>query len=100
MNLDFSRALMQIDNMYLPLKPFLNFTCFRLQPEGMENQDELNRLNEAFLDEINKGGKLFLTHTKIDGLYTLRMLIGQTYVNEDDVKNALDQIKEAATILN
>ncbi len=96
MNNNFSRALMQIDSIHLPLKPFLNFTCFRLQAEGVENPDALNRLNEAFLEEINSGGKLFLTHTKIDGLYTLRMLIGQTYVEEADVERALDLIKEAA----
>ena len=96
MNNNFSLALEQIDSMHLPLKPFLNFTCFRLQAEGVETPDALNRLNEAFLEEINKGGKLFLTHTKIDGLYTLRMLIGQTYVEEGDVERALDLIREAA----
>ncbi|MCK5693985.1 MAG: hypothetical protein KAI08_14075, partial [Bacteroidales bacterium] len=96
MNINFSRALEQIDSMHLPLKPFLNFSCFRLQAREIENPDALNRLNEAFLEEINKGGELFLTHTRIDGLFTIRMLIGQTYVDEGDVDRALDLIKEAA----
>ena len=96
MNNNFSRALMQIDSIHLPLKPFLNFTCFRLQPKGIENPDALNRLNEAFLEEINREGKLFLTHTRIDGLFTIRMLIGQTYVEEGDVDRSLDLIREAA----
>ena len=95
MNNNFSRALEQIDRMHLPLKPFLNFSCFRLQPKGID-PDALNQLNEAFLEEINKGGELFLTHTRIDGLFTIRMLIGQTYVDEGDVDRALDLIKEAA----
>ncbi len=51
-------------------------------PKGMADPDELNQLNEAFLERINSGGELFLTHTKIEGLYTLRMIIGQTYVEE------------------
>ncbi len=96
MNKDFSRALQKIEGMHLPLEPFLNFTCFRLQPEGMKDPDVLNQLNEAFLEEINRSGKLFLTHTKINGLYTIRMLTGQTYVEEKDVERALVLIDSAA----
>jgi aromatic-L-amino-acid decarboxylase len=96
MNKRFSGNLREIENLHLPLEPFLNFTCFRLQPEGVEGKEELNRLNEAFLDEINGGGELFLTHTKINGLYTLRMITGQTYVEESDVDRALELIRLAA----
>ena len=75
---------------------FLNFNCFRLQPEGMESPEELNALNEAFLEEINRSGRLFLTHTRIDGLHTIRMIIGQTYVEEEHVDLALENIALAA----
>ena len=53
---------------------------------------------EMALEEINRDGKLFLTHTKIGELYTLRMIIGQTYVEEKDVELALGQIAKAAEI--
>jgi aromatic-L-amino-acid decarboxylase len=96
MNLNFVQALVNIEDMHLPLEPFLNFCCFRLQPEGVKDPEVLNRLNEAFLEEINKGGRLFLTHTKIHGLYTIRMLIGQTYIEESDVEVALEIIKDSA----
>ncbi|MDF1574283.1 MAG: aminotransferase class I/II-fold pyridoxal phosphate-dependent enzyme [Bacteroidales bacterium] len=96
LNNKFSRELSQIKGMHLPLDPFLNFTCFRLQPEGVDDPDLLNRLNESFLEEINRDGKLFLTHTKIGNLYTIRMIIGQTYVEEKDVEVALKQIALAA----
>ena len=96
MNKSFAQALEDIKDLHLPLEPFLNFCCFRLQPEEIKNPDVLNKLNEAFLEEINKGGKLFLTHTKINGLYTIRMLIGQTYVENKDVELALELIREAA----
>jgi len=98
LNNKFSRALIQMKDMHLPLEPFLNFTCFRLQPEGMEDHEELNRLNEAFLEEVNRNGKLFLTHTKIGELFTLRIIIGQTYVEEQDVALALTQIAAAADL--
>jgi aromatic-L-amino-acid decarboxylase len=97
MNKHFSRALEEMEGMHLPLEPFLNFTCFRLQPENENNPELLNRLNTDFLEEINSGGELFLTHTRINGLFTLRMLIGQTYVEESDVDRALEVIREAAT---
>jgi aromatic-L-amino-acid decarboxylase len=96
LNKRFSEALAEREGIHLPLEPFLNFTCFRLQPEGVEDKDTLNRLNEAFLEEINSGGKCFLTHTKIDGLYTLRMIIGQTYVEEEDVEQTLELITAAS----
>ena len=86
----------KINNIHLPLEPFLNFTCFRLQPKGMEQPEELNQLNQAFLEEINRSGELFLTHTKIGGLLTIRMVTGQTYVEEQDVKRALELIASAA----
>jgi len=89
-------ALGKINNIHLPLEPFLNFTCFRLQPKGMEQPEELNQLNQAFLEEINRSGELFLTHTKIGGLLTIRMVTGQTYVEEQDVKRALELIVSAA----
>jgi aromatic-L-amino-acid decarboxylase len=98
MNQRFSEGLSKLEHITLPLEPFLNFTCFRLQPEGMEKTEELNALNESFLEEINRGGKLYLTHTKIEGLYTIRMLIGQTYVKEEQVDLALDRIAIAAQI--
>jgi aromatic-L-amino-acid decarboxylase len=63
----------------------------------VKGKDELNRLNEGFLDEINGGGELFLTHTKINGLYTLRMITGQTYVEEQDVDRAVELIRSTAT---
>ena len=96
MNEGFSAGLSQLEHVVLPQEPFLNFTCFRLQPEGMEKPEEINALNEAFLEEINQDGSLFLTHTKINGLHTLRMLIGQTYVEEGHVNMALDHITRAA----
>ena len=96
MNKRFSNELKEIESINLPMEPFLNFSCFRLQPDGVDDPDALNRLNEAFLEEINSSGKLFLTHTKINGIFTLRMLIGQTYVEESEVELALEKINMAA----
>lgn len=49
--------------------------CFRYNPGGL-SEEELNHLNEKLLDEINKSGKIFLSHTKLNGRFTIRLTIG------------------------
>jgi aromatic-L-amino-acid decarboxylase len=99
LNSYFCEALASVDALLMPVEPFLNFSCFRLQEPGVTDPDKLNQLNEAFLEEINSSGTLFLTHTKVDGLYTIRMIIGQTYVNQDHVDLALERIKGSAKLM-
>ena len=40
------------------------------------------------MDRLNESGKLFLTHTKVDGKLTLRMAIGQTNTDWPHVRDA------------
>ena len=96
LNQSFSESISNSPGFELGMEPFLNFTCFRLRPDGMESTELLNKLNERFLEEINASGRVFLTHTKINDLYTIRMIIGQTYVEEKHVELALSEIKSAA----
>lgn len=67
--------------------PFLNVTCFRYASPGLST-DELNQRNEAWLKLINQSGEAYLTHTKINQQFVLRMVIGQTYVEAEDVERA------------
>jgi aromatic-L-amino-acid decarboxylase len=68
----------------------LNLVCFRLR-EG----DEANR---RLLERLNASGDLYLTHTVLDGKYTLRMSIGQTHTEARHVAAAWERIREAASI--
>jgi len=74
----------------------LNTVCFRYRPQQIKNRDEINRLNEILLTQINKTGKLYLTHTKLHGNYVIRMVTAQTNVQEDHILRAWDIIKETA----
>lgn len=80
----------------LLINPFLNFTGFRFKPDGITKEEDLNQLNESLLDAINSNGKLFLSHTKIKGIYALRMIIGQTYVEKKHVTKAVEEIRQQA----
>jgi len=74
----------------------LNTVCFRIKPDGIEDEETINRYNEQLLQELNSSGKLYLTHTKLNGKYTLRMVIAQTNVTEQHVIRAWETIKEYA----
>ncbi|MGY8914861.1 MAG: pyridoxal phosphate-dependent decarboxylase family protein [Flavobacteriales bacterium] len=74
----------------------MNLICFRYVPEGVKDQEQLNAINEQLLQKLNAMGKLYLTHTKIDGIYTLRMSIGQTNVTQAHLEKAWKGIQEMA----
>lgn len=73
-----------------------NLICFRYLPDGEKAEAEVNRFNEKLLSAINKSGKIFLSHTKLNGKYALRMVIGQTYVTESHVEKAYKEILTTA----
>jgi aromatic-L-amino-acid decarboxylase len=58
--------------------------------------NELNTLNLELMRTLNESGKIFLTHTKVGGLVTLRMVIGQTNVTRDHVQKAWKLIRQTA----
>ncbi len=66
-------------------EPFLNFTCFRHVGEDTYSLQQLNQMNEQIIESINKSGKAFLSHTVVNEMYVIRVVIGQTYVEQVDV---------------
>ena len=44
--------------------------------------------NEAVLERANRSGEIFLSHTRLDGRYVLRLAIGNARTTEDDVRRA------------
>jgi len=75
----------------------LNLVCFRYKPKGISDEQELNTINERLLDLLNSSGKIYLSHTKLNEKYTLRMVIGQTYVTQDHVEKAWRLIQQTAS---
>ncbi|HDL50160.1 MAG TPA: aspartate aminotransferase family protein, partial [Actinobacteria bacterium] len=69
----------------------LNLICFRHR-----GGDERN---EAIMNRLNASGRLFLTHTRLDGKFTLRMSIGQTHTEERHVRRAWELIRETAGLV-
>ena len=63
----------------------LNLVCFRAKGS--------NKLNERLLRFINNSGEIFITHTKLNDLYTLRFCVGQTHTDIEHIKLAWESIK-------
>ncbi len=73
--------------------------CFRYHPRGIDDTDILNRMNEQLLLAVNATGKIYITHTKLDGMYTLRMVTSQTNIDRNHLKQAWELlVKTAAAI--
>ena len=73
-----------------------NLVCFRFKPQNILCHETLNKINEHLLETINNTGNIYLTHTRLKGIYTLRMAIGQTNVEKRHVDGAWKLIKEKA----
>lgn len=71
-----------------------SLVCFRYVPEGMTDETEINSYNQQLEKKLNDTGKLYITHTKLNGKYTLRLVIAQTYVEEKHVREAWELIKQ------
>src|SRR5882672_1150573 len=54
--------------------------CFRYR-----RGDDLDAVNAAILDRVNATGKVFLSHTKLAGRYTLRVALGNPRQTEEHI---------------
>jgi aromatic-L-amino-acid decarboxylase len=68
----------------------LNLVCFRHRAG--------DEFNERLLQQLNASGDLYLTHTKLDGRFTLRMAIGSPQTRSSHVRAAWDRIKAEAEV--
>jgi len=71
----------------------LSLVCFRYRPAGENDENKLEQLNTKLLNNLNNTGKILLTHTKLNGKYVLRFVVGHSKSTLDDVKMAWELIK-------
>jgi aromatic-L-amino-acid decarboxylase len=73
--------------------------CFRASKgiEGeldAEREARLEALNERLMEAVNATGELFLSHTKLDGRFTLRLAVGNIRTEESHVRRAWALLNE------
>lgn len=71
--------------------------CFRWRPVGWEGTDEaLDAANAAIMDAVNRSGETFLSHTRLDGRFTIRVAIGNLRTEQRHVERVWDLLREAS----
>jgi len=75
--------------------PF-SVVCFRYHPADIKSEEQLERINAAIMDAVNSTGEVYLSHTKLDGKYALRLAIGNLRTQREDVALAWSLLRDAA----
>ena len=60
----------------------LRFSLVAFRRNGSDEE------NEEILERANRSGEIFLSHTRLDGRYVLRLAIGNARTTEEDVRHA------------
>jgi aromatic-L-amino-acid decarboxylase len=66
----------------------LNLVCFRRKGDDEANQ--------ALMERLNRSGKIYLSHTRLGGKFTLRLCVGQTHTEKPHVERAWRLIQQMA----
>jgi aromatic-L-amino-acid/L-tryptophan decarboxylase len=71
-------------------RPF-SLVCFR--------RDGSDEANEALLERVNAGGEIFLSHTRLNDRYSLRLAVGNARTTAADVELAWEVLRREAARL-
>ena len=58
------------------------FVCFRAAPADAK---DLDAWNERLMNDINASGEAYLSHTKLDGQFVIRLSVGSIHVEEKHI---------------
>ncbi|MDE0310123.1 MAG: pyridoxal-dependent decarboxylase [Acidiferrobacterales bacterium] len=84
----FTSWIRESDDFELFQPTSLNFVCFRHR--GGDNK------SQQILEMLNNSGKLFLTHTVLNGQYVIRFVPGAIRTQLSHIESAWQQIQQAA----
>jgi aromatic-L-amino-acid decarboxylase len=76
--------------------PF-SVVCFRARTKS--SADNVDALNERVLDAVNSTGEIFISHTRLDGRYALRLAVGNLHTTEAHVAHAWALLRQHAVRL-
>ncbi len=72
----------------------LSVVCFRARPTHIQGDEEaLNAFNERLLQRLNGSGEIYLSHTTLNGRYTLRLAIGNVRTEEKHIARAWELVR-------
>lgn len=78
--------------------------CYRACPKDLlertdlskaEIESALDQLNEQIMEQVNRRGKIYISHTKLHGKLTLRLAIGNIRTTLEHIKLAWEELNKA-----
>ncbi len=79
--------------------------CFRWRPAALAGDPvepdvsaRLDEANAAIMDAVNQTGEVFLSHTRLDGVFTIRIAIGNLRTEPRHVERAWTLLRAAADV--
>jgi aromatic-L-amino-acid decarboxylase len=76
--------------------PF-SVVCFRARPRGFAGSAaDLDAFNERLLEAVNASGDVFLSHTRINGAFAIRLAIGHVRTTDAHVTRAWELLRAHA----
>ncbi|MDQ3417775.1 MAG: pyridoxal-dependent decarboxylase, partial [Acidobacteriota bacterium] len=72
--------------------PF-SVVCFRWKPTAAQSESAIDRANERLLEAINKTGEIFVSHTRLDNKFVIRLAVGNLHTTEVHVRLAWDLLQ-------
>ena len=77
----------------------LTAVCFRYVPVNWRGNDQsLNLLNQAIMEDVQTGGRAFLAGTDIHGRFALRSCALHYALNEDHVDSIVGAVRDAGSL--
>jgi aromatic-L-amino-acid decarboxylase len=73
--------------------------CFRYRPRGAPDRDDaeaIDALNATLLDAVNRTGEVFLSHTRLDGRFAIRLAVGNLRTEARHVERAWELLRREA----
>lgn len=68
--------------------------CFRARETGWSDE-EADAVNARIIERVNRDGRVFISHTRVAGRYTMRVAIGNLRTDEPHVRLAWDLVRDA-----
>jgi aromatic-L-amino-acid decarboxylase len=72
----------------------LSICCFRYRPQGLEDEERLNMLNERLLSELQLDGRVYPSNAIVEGRFCLRTCIVNVRTEAEDLDRVLEVAAE------
>jgi aromatic-L-amino-acid decarboxylase len=72
----------------------LTTVCFRAHPQGVDDDEALNAINDRLMHAVNASGQMFITQTKLSDRTVLRLVVSHLRTEQRHVEHAWQLLQE------